>query len=68
MGVMDSDRCIKVSGLLGSIVFGQTLLAETTACRKCTAALKAHTSLAANLPEVYISAEGPHFTVPFSRS
>ena len=45
MGVMDRDRCIKVSGLLGSIVFSQTLLAETTACPKRTTALKAHTSL-----------------------
>ena len=39
MGVMDRDRCIKVSGLLARL-----------------------TSLAADLSEVYISAEGPHFT------
>ena len=51
------------AGLLGSVVFGQTFLAETTACRKCTTALKTDTSLAI-LPEAYISAEGPHFTVP----
>ena len=44
MGVMDRDRCIKVSGFLGSIVFSQTFLGETTACPKRTTALKAHTS------------------------
>ena len=46
MGVMDLNRCIKVSGLLGRVHrFSQKLLAETTACPKRTTALKAHTSL-----------------------
>ena len=41
----DLNLCLG-AGLLGSVVLSQTILAETTACRKRTTALKAGASLA----------------------